>query len=123
RQVLHLLDILEDIRTLRNGQEPVIPDQLVAVLLFRLLGLDAPDDPALHDYPRKTLELRDHDHIQRIAILPFGLGNEPEIIREYHPRWQDLLHLEERRIGHIIIFLRTTLRGLDNNIYSTGHDN
>jgi hypothetical protein len=84
-----------------------------------LLGLDTPDDTAFDHNSGETVEFRDNDDVQRIAVLSFGIGDEPEVVGENHTRRQDLFELEEMGFRVIIIFLGAALRGLDDYIYAT----
>jgi len=72
REVCHFLYLLENVRALRDRQIPVVADHFMTVLIFGLLGLYRADDSASDNDPRKTVEFGNHDHIQRVAVFPFG---------------------------------------------------
>lgn len=117
-QVVHLVDVLEDVRAFGDGQEPVVTDQLLTPFFLGLFGFYAADDAAFDDDAGKAVEFGDHDDVQGIAVLSFGFWDEPEIIGKDHAGGQDLAEPEKRRVGYVVIFLGAAFRGLDDDIYA-----
>ena len=120
-QVGHFFDVLEDIGTFGNGEEPIIPDHLLAALFFGLFGCDAADDAAFDDDARKTIEFGNDDHVEGVAVLPFCLRDKSEVVGKDHPGREDLAQFKEGGVGNVVVFLGASFGGLDYDVNVDGH--
>jgi len=63
-------------------------DQAIVALglaVFRLLSLDRADQLTLNETAGKRRRIHQHQDVQRIAVIGFGLWNESEVIGKHHP--------------------------------------
>src|SRR6185437_10289142 len=103
-QVLQRLLVLMRLGMTGDGDQAVIPDPFLFVLLA-LARLHDADQPAADHAARDDRRIHQHEHIERVAVLAEGRGYETEVIGKIHPFGQRRRQLQAIAVRLILVLV------------------
>jgi hypothetical protein len=111
-QIIHSFYVRPTAGILLNCHYPVVT---LLVFLVALLTLDHADGSAGQHTAGECWLVHQYQHVHEIAIVSFGLGNEPEVVRKSYSGWQDFLQFEDMLLRIERKFVSAPFRSFDHN--------